>query len=65
MAVQWITASPDKQAKLKGQLIGLAVSAIVILGAVGIWNFARNIGSQVESSLGLNTQNDIVIVAKK
>lgn len=31
------TADPEAQAKLKKQLIGLAVSIIVIAGAQGIW----------------------------
>lgn len=46
MAIRWLTATPDKQAKLKVQLIGLLVSAFVIFGAVGIWNFIQNIMSQ-------------------
>ena len=43
LAIQWITATPDKQAKLKQQLIGYVVSIIVIFGAVGIWNFVQRI----------------------
>ena len=46
MAIQWITATPDKQAQLKQQLIGLLIAAFVIFGAVGIWEFVRNIMSQ-------------------
>lgn len=43
MGVRWITATPDQQATLKKQLIGLVVSIIVIYGAVGIWTLVRNI----------------------
>lgn len=42
MGIKWITASPDKQGKLKQQLIGLVVSIIVIYGAVGIWTLLKN-----------------------
>ena len=48
-AAQWIVATPDQQAKLKQRLIGLAVSIVVIFGAVGIWTIARNI---LRNSLG-------------
>ena len=51
MAIRWITATPDKQAKLKTQLIGLVVSAVVIFGAVGIWNLVWSILTKLESSL--------------
>ena len=51
MAIRWLTATPDKQAKLKGQLIGLVISAIVIFGAVGIWNFLWGILSNIESTM--------------
>ena len=64
MAIKWITATPDKQAKLKEQLIGLVISAVVIFGAIGIWNFIRGIGQKVENSLALNTQSSIVIAKK-
>ena len=43
MSIKWITATPDKQAKLKQQLIGFVVSGVVIFGAVGIWNLAKSI----------------------
>ncbi len=65
MAIQWITATPDKQAKLKIQLIGLVVSAVVIFGAVGIWNLVRSIGQDVENELTSNIQTDIVTIARK
>ena len=50
-AIKWITATPDKQAKLKQQLIGLVISAVVIFGAVGIWNLVRGIMENVEVKL--------------
>ena len=37
MGIKYITAGPETQAKLKQQLIGVIVSAIVIFGAYGIW----------------------------
>ncbi len=46
MAAKWIVATPDQQAKLKQQLIGLAVAIVVLFGAVGIWTLARNIMSE-------------------
>ena len=51
MAVKWITATPDKQAKLKQQLVGLVISIVVIFGAVGIWNLVRGIMTHVENNL--------------
>lgn len=38
MGIKYITASPDKQGQLKGQLVGLFVSAVVLYGAYGIWS---------------------------
>lgn len=49
MAIRWITATPDKQAKLKEQLIGLVIATVVIFGAIGIWNFVQGIMKKVES----------------
>lgn len=37
MGIKYIISTPDQQAKLKQQLIGLVVSAVVIFGAYGIW----------------------------
>lgn len=51
MAIKWITATPDKQAKLKTQLIGLVVSAVVIFGAIGIWNLVWGILANIETNL--------------
>lgn len=42
MGIKWITATPDKQALLKQQLIGLVVAVVVIYGAVGIWSLISN-----------------------
>ncbi len=58
MAFKWIVATPDQQAKLKGQLVGLVISVIVIFGAVGIWNLARGIMNKVEEEeLNPNAQS--------
>lgn len=38
MGIKYMTASPEQQGKLKQQLIGLVVSAIVIFGAYFIWS---------------------------
>lgn len=42
MAINFITASPDKKGKLKQQLIGLVVSIVVVHGAVVIWTAVQN-----------------------
>lgn len=65
-AIRWLTATPDKQAKLKVQLIGLVVSIVVIFGAVGIWNFVRGILNKVETDPNmLGSNNETIIVANK
>lgn len=51
MGIQWITATPDKQAKLKQQLIGLVVATVVIFGAVGIWNLVKTIMDNVTGQI--------------
>lgn len=38
MGIKYMTAPPEQQGKLKQQLIGLLVSAIVIFGAYFIWS---------------------------
>ena len=43
MGVKYIAATPETRAKLKGQLVGIAVSAIVLFGAYGIWSIAYTI----------------------
>lgn len=47
MGIKYMFASPEEAAKLKQQLIGLVVSAIVIFGAVGIWTLAYQVLSGV------------------
>ena len=43
MGIRYLTATPDKQAALKEQLIGVVVAGIVIFGAYGIWKIVGNI----------------------
>ena len=62
-AFNWITASPDKQAKLKQQLIGLVISIIVIFGAVGIWNFVKGIMENTEDTLAGKNLNSSTYIA--
>ena len=40
MGIKYFMSSPEEQAKLKGQLIGVVVSGIVIFGAYSIWKMA-------------------------
>jgi len=40
MGIKYMTASPEGRGKLKTQLIGVAVSAVVLFGAYGIWRIA-------------------------
>ena len=47
MGVKYMSATPDVRAKLKTQLIGIAVSAIVLFGAYGIWSLAYTIMSDL------------------
>lgn len=37
MGIKYLTSGPEAQGKLKQQLIGVVVSAVVIFGAYGIW----------------------------
>lgn len=64
MAIKWITATPDKKAKLQQQLIGLVVAAFVIFGAIGIWNLVRGIMGNVESKLEATIEQDKIYVAQ-
>lgn len=48
MGIKYVTASPESQAKLKQQLIGVVVSAIVIFGAYGIWKIVGTIAMSLE-----------------
>lgn len=47
MGIKFIMASPEEQGKLKGQLIGLVIAAIVILGAYTIWELSYNFMNEV------------------
>ena len=48
MGFKYMFATPEEAAKLKQQLIGLVVSAVVILGAVAVWKIVYQIVSQLE-----------------
>jgi hypothetical protein len=63
--IKWITATPEKQAKLKEQLIGLVVATVVIFGAVGIWNLVRGIMGKVEDNYLTTAKTETVFIAKK
>lgn len=43
IGVKYMMASPDEAARLKKKLIALVISAIVLLGAYGIWKIIGNI----------------------
>lgn len=43
MGIKYFISTPEEQAKLKGQLIGVVVSAVVIFGAYSIWKMAVSI----------------------
>lgn len=48
LGIKYLTASPEGQAKLKQQLIGLVVSGIVVFGAYYIWSLAVEIVSKFD-----------------
>ena len=48
MGIKYMFATPEEAAKLKQQLIGLVVSAVVILGATAVWKIVYQIVSQLE-----------------
>ena len=54
LGIKYMLASPNEAAKLKPKMIGAIVSAIVILGAFGIWNLLgtmfSNIGGEVKTN---------------
>lgn len=52
MGIRWITATPDKKAKLQQQLVGLVIAAVIIFGAIGIWNLVRNIMNSAQTAIG-------------
>lgn len=43
MGIKYMFATPEAAAKLKQQLIGLVVSAVVVLGATAIWKIVYNV----------------------
>jgi hypothetical protein len=43
MGIKYLTSGPEAQAKLKGQLIGVVVSGVVIFGAYYIWKIVVQI----------------------
>ena len=43
MGIKYLTSGPEAQAKLKGQLIGVLVSGLVIFGAYYIWSFVIDV----------------------
>lgn len=48
MGIKYMSASdPSTQAKIKQQLIGLVVAAIIIFGAVGIWSLTYDFLSDI------------------
>lgn len=42
IGMKYMVASPDEQAKLRKQMVGLIVAAIVIFGAYNIWKMLYN-----------------------
>ena len=63
MGIKFIMASPEEQGKLKGQLIGLVIAAIVILGAYTIWELSYNFMNEVVNSRS-GASSAVVAVAK-
>lgn len=63
MGIKFIMASPEEQGKLKGQLIGLVIAAIVILGAYTIWELSYNFMNEVVNSRQ-SASSAVVAVAK-
>lgn len=43
MGIKYMFATPEQAAKLKQQLIGLVVSAVVVLGATAIWKIVYTV----------------------
>ena len=43
MGIRYFMANPDEQARLKTQLVGLAVSAVVVFGSYSIWKLVVGI----------------------
>ena len=58
MGIKFITASPEEQGKIKGQLIGLAISAVVILGAYTIWKLTYDLMDDIITTSQVVINND-------
>ena len=46
MGIRYLISSPEEQAKLKTQLIGIVVSGVVIFGAYYIWKIVLQLASE-------------------
>lgn len=46
MGIRYLISSPEEQAKLKTQLIGIVVSGVVIFGAYYIWKIILQLASE-------------------
>ena len=51
LGIKFMTASPEQAAKSKQQLIGLVVAAVILFGAVTIWNLMFEIMDNISSNL--------------
>ena len=58
MGIKFITASPEEQGKIKGQLIGLAISTVVILGAYTIWKLTYDLMDDIITTSQVVINND-------
>lgn len=47
MGIKYMFATPEEAAKLKQQLIGLVVSAVVVLGATAIWGIVLDVLNKI------------------
>lgn len=47
MGIKYMFATPEEAAKLKQQLIGLVVSAVVVLGATTIWRIILDVLNKI------------------
>ena len=43
LGIKYMTASPEEAAKVKKQLVGLSISAVVLFGAFAIWRLVGTI----------------------
>ncbi|MBR3132982.1 MAG: hypothetical protein IKG42_02745 [Clostridia bacterium] len=51
LGIKYMTASPEQAAKIKQQLIGVVVAAVVIFGAAIIWKIMFEVMKNINSSL--------------